>query len=118
MLLHSLIDSSSTVNTKSTFLYCTRNILKFKDIDDLWLALPYLHSLLHTQTSERPLRSTSTMLLTVPRTRLVSAGGRACQKTAPVLWNKLPVHIRLTNSLEAFRRTIENLTIRKGPCCC
>ncbi len=58
------------------------------------LALLYISDLLFHYNASRELRSTSSLQLTVPRTRLKLKGDRAFSVAAPQLWNNLPPFIR------------------------
>ena len=68
----------------------------------------YLQDLLTIKTSQYALRSASTPTLEVPRTR-TAYGDRAFAHAAPVLWNKLPIHIRNTQCLETFQRHLKTV---------
>jgi hypothetical protein len=57
------------------------------------LAPPYLSDLLVPYMPTRSLRSFDQNLLTVPKTRLLTAGDRVFVHAAPELWNSLPVNI-------------------------
>ena len=58
----------------------------------------YLSDLLSVYRPTRSLRSESTILLTVPRTRTVTYGDRTFTKAAATLWNSLRVNIRYSDS--------------------
>ena len=66
---------------------------------------PYLTDLLQHHQSTRSLRSSSSHQLLIPRHNL-SFGSRAFRFSAPRIWNKLPLHIRETQSLPAFKRQL------------
>ena len=63
---------------------------------------PYLTDLLQHHQSTRSLRSSSSHQLFIPRHNL-SFGSRAFRFSAPRIWNKLPLCIRETQSLPAFK---------------
>ena len=71
----------------------------------------YLTNLLkfHNSVHTRALRSTTCDYITlhVPRTKLVSAGDRAFAVAGPRLWNGLPVHIKKSDSLEQFKKSLK-----------
>ena len=56
--------------------------------------------------STRSLRSSSSHQLFIPWHNL-SFGSRAFHFSAPRIWNKLPLHIRKTQSLPAFKRHLK-----------
>jgi hypothetical protein len=80
-------------------------LLTFKALHGL--APEYLRELLVWHKAPRSLRSNDLALLEVPRTRLKFYGDRAFVKAAPVLWNKLPLHIRVMDDLNAFKRSLK-----------
>ena len=71
------------------------------------LAPQYLSNLLVPYTPSRLLRSADQALLVVPRTKRKSRGDRAFAVAAPRLWNELPLHIRLTESLAVFKSRLK-----------
>jgi len=66
----------------------------------------YLTDLLQHHQSTRSLRSSSSHQLSIPRHNL-SFGSRAFRFSAPGIWNKLPLRIRETQSLPAFKRHLK-----------
>jgi len=68
--------------------------------------LPYLTDLLQHHQSTRSLRSSSSHQLFILRHNL-SSGSRAFRFSAPRIWNKLPLRIRETQSLPAFKRHLK-----------
>ena len=71
------------------------------------LAPGYLHELLVGYEAPRSLRSNDHALLQVPRTKLKSYGDRAFAKTGPVLWNNLPLRLRLIDDLDLFKSSLK-----------
>ena len=67
----------------------------------------YLSDLLSVYRPTRSLRSESTILLTVPRTRTVTYGDRIFTKAAATRWNSLPVNIRSSDSCIKFQRQLK-----------
>ena len=67
---------------------------------------PYLSNLVNFYVPARNLRSTSQQLLTVARSRTVTAG-KAFRHSAPAVWNSLPYDIRNCDSLSTFRRSLK-----------
>ena len=64
---------------------------------------PYLASLLHRHNQCRALRSASSNVLSVTRSKL-SFGSRAFRVAAPSVWNSLPPHVRSCTTLTTFRK--------------
>ena len=67
---------------------------------------PYLAELLQLHEPARTLRSSSSLLLFVPRCNL-EFGSRAFRISAPNIWNSLPSNIRDSQSLYTFRRHLK-----------
>ena len=85
-------------------------LIAFKCIHKL--APRYLCELIHIHQPSRNLRSSSQCLLEVPRIEQVTYGGRAFSYAAPVLWNKLPLEIRLCQKLSTFKRLLKTYLFR------
>ena len=68
------------------------DLLTFKALDNL--ALSYLSELLQPYTPSPTLRSSSSPLLSTPSACLSTMGLRAFSRSAPRLWNSLPLSIR------------------------
>ena len=73
----------------------------------------YLSDLLSIYRPTRSLRSESTILLTVPRTRTVTYGDRTFTKAAATLWNSLPVNIRNSDSCIKFQMQLKTFLFRQ-----
>ena len=71
------------------------------------LATPYILDMLSLHKPERTLRSADKALLNVPRTHLVTRGDRAFAARAPKLWNALPIHLRLAQSVSSFKSLLK-----------
>ena len=67
----------------------------------------YLIELIHRHTSARTLRSSSQQLLTVPLTNTQTYGNRPFAKSAPTLWNTLPLEIRKIPSINSFKQSLK-----------
>ncbi len=67
------------------------------------LAPNYLSDLLSHYHNNRPLRSSNTLLLSVPKTRLKLKGDQAFSVAAPQLWNNL----RSATSLQVFKSSVK-----------
>jgi hypothetical protein len=68
----------------------------------------YISELLHPYVPGRALRSADSSLLCVPRTN-TNWGDRAFSRTGPVLWNKLPISVRVSPSLSTFKSRLKTL---------
>ena len=71
------------------------------------LAPSYLSDLLIPHCPSRALRSSSTLTLTIPPSRLKTFGDRAFFRTAPRLWNSLPQPVRYSPSLTTFKSRLK-----------
>ena len=80
-------------------------LLVFKSLHGL--APPYLSEMLSTRTPARSLRSSNQLLFEVPRSRLKSRGDRAFSVVAPKLWNALPLHVRVADSVDCFKSRLK-----------
>ena len=70
----------------------------------------YLQELLLLHQSPRNLRSSSSpFLLKVPRSKLKTFGDKSFSFVAPEQWNKLPVHIRTSSSVDSFKSSLKTL---------
>ena len=78
------------------------------------LAPRYLAELLVQNRPHKALRSTSTNKPLVPRTFLKTYGDRAFCHTAPKLWNSLPLHLRLCDSLVSFQAGLKTFVFKRA----
>src|ERR1700761_4656304 len=69
-------------------------------------APPYLQELINPYTPSRLLRSSDANLLSVPTMKSCS-GRRSFSFSAPTLWNSLPINIKLSPTLSAFRSLLK-----------
>jgi hypothetical protein len=67
----------------------------------------YLTELLLPYKPCRSLRSSSSLLLQVPKSKLKNYGDRAFAVAAPKLWNSLPADIRSSTNLESFKAALK-----------
>ena len=81
------------------------NLLTFRALSGE--APPYLIEMLKQQTPTRVLRSSTKCLLFTPKTRLKTYGDRSFVACAPELWNKLPLSIRSTQTLNSFKKLLK-----------
>ena len=66
----------------------------------------YLHNLISYHQPSRVLRSSSQLLLEVPRTK-TEFGRRAFSSASPQIWNDIPLPIRYSPSLDSFKRHLK-----------
>ena len=65
-------------------------------------ALIYLTELLHEKANPQTLISSGELILAVPKYKLQTYGLNTFGVAVPILWNKLPSHIRNSKSLNVF----------------
>ena len=80
-------------------------LLVYKAVNDL--APSYLKELMLCRTSQRTLRSNGNELLQIPYSRLKTYGDRSFCVAGPRLWNDLPVHLRMCESLTIFKKYLK-----------
>ena len=83
------------------------NYFQFKALNNS--APKYISDLLSIKQCRYPLRSATSTLLIVPRSRTTHYGDRAFEHFAPLLWNKLPNEIRGITCLKTFQAKIKEL---------
>jgi hypothetical protein len=66
----------------------------------------YLRDLLHEHVPSRDLRSARKLNLVVPKTKL-NYGKRSFSYAAPILWNNLPLEIKLSPTFFSFKRKLK-----------
>jgi hypothetical protein len=71
------------------------------------MAPQYLSDLITPYASSRHLRSSDKQLLHVPTCRLKSYGEKCFSVAAPKAWNNLPLHIRMSSSLNIFKTKLK-----------
>jgi len=64
----------------------------------------YIADMLCTYSPGRALCSSGQSLLMVPKTRYKTRGDLSFQVVAPSLWNALPLFLRVTDSIDYFKR--------------
>lgn len=67
------------------------------------LAPQYLCELITPYSNVRSLRSNTQLLLNVPKSRLRTSGDRAFCVAAPTEWNKLPIEIKMSDTVSCFK---------------
>ena len=74
----------------------------------------YLSELLTPYTPARQLRSGDKHLLTVPKSNTKTYGDRTFSIKAPRLWNDLPLEIRLSDSVDSFKRRLKTYLFKQA----
>ena len=87
-------------------------LLTYKALHDK--APQYVTNMLTPYVPGRSLRSGSRMQLEIPHTRLLTYGDRAFSKAAPMLWNKLPIEIRQSPSIDSFKRKLKTFLFNQA----
>lgn len=85
-------------------------LLTYKCINGL--APQYLCDLVCPKRRARPLRSDSLELLKIPKTRLKYYGDRSFSFGAATEWNKLPLEIRQSPSVESFKTNVKTFLFK------
>ena len=81
-------------------------LIVFKALNNL--APVYIKELVELHRPARQLRSSSDVAKLKPvRSRTKSYGDRRFSVAAPMVWNELPVDVRVTSSLTSFKRTLK-----------
>ena len=80
------------------------------------MAPQYLSELIQSYEPTRTLRSQNNGLLTVPRIRKTTAGGRAFSYVAPKLWNHLPTSVRDSDTLSTFKTRLKTFLFARAFC--
>ena len=90
--------------------------LAFRHFDG---SLPqYLSSRLDIYQPSRSLRSSNDRLLRVPRWKLKSFGYRSFSYQGPVVWNSLPIDLKLSSSLSSFKSRLKTHLFKKSYSLC
>lgn len=88
-------------------------LLTYKSLNDK--APIYLKELLTIRTNtSRNLRSNDKLLLNVPRCKLQTFGCKSFSFAAPSLWNKLPEHVRKSDSIDIFKVRLKTFLFREA----
>ena len=80
------------------------------------MAPSYIKDLIVPYHPMRTLRSQNAGLLVVPRISKSTVGGRAFSHQAPVLWNKLPAHVREADSVSTFKVRLKTFLFGQAYC--
>jgi hypothetical protein len=86
-------------------------LLTFKALNGL--APEYIRDMIEPYNPTRSLRSENMKRLCQPATRLKTYGDRSFSCAAPHLWNKLPLEIRQSPSVETFKSKLKTYLFRK-----
>ena len=76
------------------------------------MASVYISDMLPVYSQPQPLRSEDNYLLHVPKHRLEGFGKRSFSKAAPTLWNPLPLELKLSPSVDAFKKGLKTYLFR------
>ena len=74
----------------------------------------YLRDLLEIQRNTRSLRSSSNIVLKVPKTKLKTAGDRSYSLAAPKIWNDLPHTVKNAASLQQLKKDLKTFYFRRA----
>lgn len=74
----------------------------------------YLKELITPYVPSRCLRSSSSNILVVPKSKTVAYGDRAFSVAAPGLWNKLPTHFRTCDTVNSFKRQLKTFLFKEA----
>ncbi|XP_068609656.1 uncharacterized protein, partial [Brachionichthys hirsutus] len=77
-------------------------------------APPYLTEMIIPYCPTRTLRSQNAGLLVVPKISKSRQGGRAFSYQAPLLWNRLPVLVRETDTISMFKSRLKTFLFNKA----
>ena len=88
------------------------NLMTFKSLNGHGPV--YVKDLISMYQPSRTLRSSSHGLLSVPRFKLQTFGGRSFSVGAPTLWNALPVALRCEQDLIKFRSQLKTFYFKKA----
>ena len=72
----------------------------------------YLSEMLTPYQPTRALRSGSQCMLREKPGRLKTVGDRSFRAAAPKLWNRLPLHLRMSDTLDAFKQGLKTHLFR------
>ena len=81
-------------------------LLVFKAL--IGLAPSYLSDLINVKKSTRCLRSSDSIILSYPRSRLKLRGDRAFSVAGPRMWNSLPLSVRSATSVYEFKSKLQS----------
>ena len=92
--------------------------IDFKILLFTWKALNnsapiYIKNMLEIREETRNLRNPINLYLKVPKCNRITLGGNAFSTVAPVLWNQLPIEIRVTKSENIFRKLLKTYLFKK-----
>ena len=87
-------------------------LMTFKGLKGL--APSYISAMLEPYKPNRTLRSANKALLVPYGANLVTMGGRAFAARAPMLWNALPLNVRLAQSLSSFKSLLKTHLYNKA----
>uniref|UniRef100_A0A3B3B7H9 Reverse transcriptase domain-containing protein n=1 Tax=Oryzias melastigma TaxID=30732 RepID=A0A3B3B7H9_ORYME len=89
-------------------------LLTYKALNGV--APSYIRDLIVPYQPIRTLRSQNAGLLVVPRISKSTVGGRTFSHQAPVLWNKLPAHVREASTVSTFKTSLKTFLFGQAFC--
>uniref|UniRef100_A0A3B3CXG6 Reverse transcriptase domain-containing protein n=1 Tax=Oryzias melastigma TaxID=30732 RepID=A0A3B3CXG6_ORYME len=89
-------------------------LLTYKALNGV--APSYIRDLIVPYQPVRTLRSQNAGLLVVPRISKSTVGGRTFSHQAPVLWNKLPAHVREASTVSTFKTSLKTFLFGQAFC--
>ena len=95
--------SISSMNVKRLRALCVE---LYKTINKL--NLDFMRDLFKLRFTNRPVREKYKMNMIIPEFNQVSYGKKSLRTFGPKLWNSLPYHIKSSENLESFKRTIKH----------
>ena len=85
-------------------------LITFKALNDL--APSYISELVRVYSPSKALRSQDEFLLDPPKTKLKTYGDRSFEAASAKEWNLLPLHIKLSSSLQTFKTNLKTHLFR------
>ena len=100
-LLHK--SGKTTVNVRNL-----RNLCKeiFKSLNNLNPV--FLKEIFYFKESNRPVREKYKLNLQIPKINQVRFGTKSLRGLGPKIWNTLPYHIKTSENIDIFKKTIKN----------
>ena len=95
--------STSSMNVKRLRALCVE---LYKTINKL--NPDFMRDLFKLRFTNRPVREKYKMNMIIPEFNQVSYGKKSLRTFGPKLWNSLPYHIKSSENLESFKRTIKH----------
>ena len=104
-----LKSSTSLMNVKRLRNFCVELCKSINKLN-----LNFMRNLFKLRFTNRHVREKYKMNMIIPEFNQVSYGKKSLRNFSPKLWNSLPYHIKSSENLESFKRTIKHWN---GECC-